>query len=274
MTDSPFPTTRSSPLRVQNFVDFFADHTPLELAEDWDNVGLLLGDADAPVDKVLTCLTLTPDVAAEAIREGAALIVSHHPILFRPVQRLTTTDTQGAMLLDLIRGGVAVYSPHTAFDSAGEGINQQLAQRLDLQDIQPIRPDEAVPGLGSGRYGTLSATVTLESLVARIRAELQAPQVSFVGLPDSPVQSVAVACGAAAEFLRDAHAAGCDVLLTGEARFHSCLEARSLGMGLIIAGHYQTERFAVEQLADLLSRQFQLNACWASLSERDPVSWA
>lgn len=113
---------------------------PPELAEEWDNTGLLIGDRRANVTRVVTCLTLTSDVAAEAVGEKAELIVTHHPVLFRPVKRLTADDPQGAMLLNLIAHGIAVYSPHTSYDSATEGINRQLAELLGLADIQPLRP--------------------------------------------------------------------------------------------------------------------------------------
>jgi dinuclear metal center YbgI/SA1388 family protein len=125
---------------VAAFLDGFA---PPELAADWDNVGLLLGDADAPVQRIMTCLTVTPETAAEALEGGVSLIVTHHPILFRPVQRLTSVTAEGRMLLALVRAGVAVYSPHTAFDNTHGGINEILAGRLGLSELMPLRPGSA-----------------------------------------------------------------------------------------------------------------------------------
>lgn len=113
---------------------------PLHLAAEWDNVGLLLGDAEGSIERVLTCLTLTPESAAEAVAEKADLVVAHHPVFFRPVQRLTTNTTEGRMLLDLARSGVAVYSAHTAYDDAPGGINDQLAAGLGLVEVRPLRP--------------------------------------------------------------------------------------------------------------------------------------
>src|SRR4051812_41482841 len=112
---------------------------PPELAGDWDNVGLLLGDRAAEVQRVMTCLTVTPETAAEAVEAGAGLIVAHHPILFRPIKRLTTATPEGRMLLALVRAGVAVYSPHTAFDNTRGGINDALARKLGLLDVAPLR---------------------------------------------------------------------------------------------------------------------------------------
>jgi dinuclear metal center YbgI/SA1388 family protein len=136
MADS---STTSAPLTVGTVADFLERFAPLDLAADWDNVGLLLGDRSAAVQRALTCLTVTPEVAAEAIEAGAQLIVTHHPILFRAVKRLTTASREGQMVLSLIRAGVAVYSPHTAFDNTTDGINEALARRLDLTEVTPLR---------------------------------------------------------------------------------------------------------------------------------------
>lgn len=113
---------------------------PPPLAADWDNVGLLLGDRAASVSRIMTCLTLTPESAAEAVERQAGLIVTHHPILFRPVKRLCGDDADGRLLLPLARAGVAVYSPHTAWDNAPGGINDVLVSRLGLGEVGPLRP--------------------------------------------------------------------------------------------------------------------------------------
>ena len=129
-------------LTIATVLDFLEQFAPLSLAAEWDNVGLLLGDQAGPVERIMTCLTVTPDSAAEAIENGVQLIVSHHPILFRAVKRLTTATPEGRMLLSLIQTGVAVYSPHTAFDNTKDGINDSLARRLQLSDVRPLRRGE------------------------------------------------------------------------------------------------------------------------------------
>src|SRR5262249_34591660 len=116
---------------------------PCATAAEWDNVGLLLGDPAAGVSRVMTCLTVTPDVSAEAVREGANLIVSHHPVLFRGAKKLTTITPDGAAVLPLLRAGIAVYSPHTAFDNCAGGINDGLCRRLGVTNALPLRPREA-----------------------------------------------------------------------------------------------------------------------------------
>jgi len=126
-------------LSLATVIAFLEQLAPPSLAADWDNVGLLLGDHSASVQRIMTCLTVTPESAAEAVESGAHLVVTHHPILFRSVKRLTAATAEGGMLLSLIRAGVGVYSAHTAYDNASGGINDALATRLQLQDIVPLR---------------------------------------------------------------------------------------------------------------------------------------
>jgi dinuclear metal center YbgI/SA1388 family protein len=362
---------------VADLVQALETIAPLELAADWDNVGLLLGDSAAPVRRVMTCLTVTPASAAEAIDAGAELIVTHHPVLFRPTQRLTSATPEGRVLLSLLRAGVAVYSPHTAFDNAPGGINDILARRLGLTGVGVLRPAEAqrqckivvfVPDAdlvrvsdalfvtgagnigqyrecsfrlagtgtffgsdatnptvgqkgrreevqewrleaicpeaqveravaamrkahsyeepaydvyplrspggrgGAGRVGTLPQPLPLAECAGRLRTVLPAALVQVVGPADRAVSRVAIACGAAGEFLSDAARAGADVFLTGEVRFHDCLSAEARGIALLLPGHYATERCGVEELAVTLQQRLAGLETWPSRRERDPLT--
>jgi dinuclear metal center YbgI/SA1388 family protein len=190
---------------VSDVIQFLETLAAPALAEEWDNVGLLLGDAGSPIRSVMTCLTLTPDVATEAIQRNAGLVVTHHPILFRPIKRLTTETVQGRMLLELIGANVAVYSPHTSFDNGVGGINQWLAEQLELENIGPIRPWEDVPANGSGRQGDLAEPLSWAEFQKHVLAQLNMRQFQSVGSEELTVRRVGIACGAAAEFLQDAH---------------------------------------------------------------------
>lgn len=244
---------------------------PARLAEEWDNVGLLVGNKNWAVKKLMTCLTVTPSSAAEAVEADADLIVTHHPIPFRATKRLTDDDTVGRLLLELIAARVAVYSAHTAFDSAGEGINQRLAEGLGLRGITPLTPH--VEGEGTGRWGWLEEPVSLDELAERLKRFLGVERLQMVGRPDHQVRTAAVGCGAADEFLDAARQNGCDAMILGEARFHTCLEAEATGVGLLLPGHFASERFAVERLAKTLAERFPDVEVWASREEHDPLRW-
>jgi dinuclear metal center YbgI/SA1388 family protein len=254
--------------------DFLERLAPSRLAEEWDNVGLLVGDRRREVQRVMTCLTITPASGAEAIDEKADLIVTHHPLPFRPLKRLTSDTVPGRMLLDLIAAGVAIHSPHTAFDSAGRGINQRLAEGLGLSNILPLEARMGdVDALGSGRFGKLPQAISLGEAARRVKAFLKIEGLHQVGLDGLPVQSIAVACGAAGQFLAPARKVGCQLLVTGETNFHTCLEAEAEGVGLLLPGHYASERFGVEALAEVLADEFAALRVWASQREADPLCW-
>jgi dinuclear metal center YbgI/SA1388 family protein len=250
---------------------FLEQLAPLRLAEEWDNVGLLVGDRSQNVTKLMTCLTVTPASAAEAVESGADLIVTHHPMPFLAPKRLTDATTVGRLLLQLIAAHVAVYSAHTAFDSAREGINERLAAGLELHDVAPLIPHP--DGQGTGRWGRVADGITLGELAQRLKRFLAIERLQVVGRPDRPVRTVAIGCGAADELLDAARQNGCDAMVLGEARFHTCLEAEAVGVGLLLPGHFASERFAVEALAGGLGAQFADVEVWPSRRESDPIWW-
>ncbi len=271
---------------VQTIAALLERFAPTRLAEEWDNVGLLVGDPASEVRRLMTCLTITPASLAEALDRQADLIVTHHPLPFRPLARLTTETTEGRLLLDLIAGHVAVYSPHTAFDSAASGINQRLAAGLALDDITPlvahqdahqdIAPDdiesaEENPALGAGRWGHVDPAVTLAEMADRVKSFLTIDRVRVVGADSQPVTRVATACGSGGSLLDAARRVGCDCLVTGEANFHTCLEAQAAGVALILPGHFASERFAVEALTERLADDLAGVDVWASQHEHDPL---
>lgn len=258
-------------ITVAEIAAFLEQLAPRELAESWDNVGLLVGERRWEVRRLMTCLTITPATAREAQQRKAEMIVAHHPLPFRPLARLTSETTPGRLLLELAAASIAVYSAHTAFDSAREGVNQRLAAGLKLRGITPLVARPTPPG--AGRFGWLAQPAELRELARRVMDFLAIRGLQIVGHPEQPIRMVAVGCGAADELLPAAIALGCDAMILGEARFHTCLEAEAAGVGLILPGHFASERFAVEQLAGTLAERFSGLEVWASRQEHDPLRW-
>ena len=257
---------------IRAFCEYLHNLAPLKLAEEWDNVGLLVGDSSRILQRVMTCLTITPYSAAEAIADKADLIVAHHPLLFRPLKTITNDTPVGRMLLQLIHHQVAIYSAHTAFDAAGDGINQQLADGLALVDVQPLyKPDADDVSVGTGRKGMLPAAASLDQVSENLKKFLGLPHVRVVGTPDLSIQQVAIACGSAGQVLPQVRAAQCELLVTGETSFHTCLEAEALNIGLLLVGHFASERFAMETLARRIAADHHNLHVWASQREVDPL---
>ena len=264
----------SESVTVADFVRELDRLAPTDLDESWDNTGLLWGDEAWPVAGCTTCLTLTPDVAAEAVARGDGLVVTHHPVLFRPVQRVTAGDAEGRMLLDLAAAKVAVFSPHARWDNTSGGINDRLCERFGLSNVRPLRVRDDLPGeepRGAGRVGDLAEPLPFVAFAERVRAAMGLPGLDAVPT-DRPVRRVGVACGSAGEYLADAVAAGCEAFVTGEARFHTALAARSAGVGMILLGHYASERFSLDLLAEELTAAFPAVPVRSSGVERDPLT--
>ena len=260
-------------LKIRQIADFLERFAPQELAESWDNVGLLVGDMEQSVERVMTCLTITPASVAEAINAKAELIVAHHPLPFHPLARITTDSHEGRLLLPLLSADIAIYSPHTAFDSATDGINSTFAKGLGLKEVRPLVPSEtAGAALGAGRWGRLPGEATLASLARQVAKFLKTDKVQLVGDADKTLRTVAIACGSAGEMLESAMARSCDCFITGETSFHTCLAAEASETSLILTGHYASERFAVEWLAQVLSVEFKAISSWASRDEADPLT--
>jgi dinuclear metal center YbgI/SA1388 family protein len=251
---------------------------PPAWAEDWDRVGLVLGEPSAPVSRVLCVVDCVPETAAEALDLGADLIVAHHPLLLRGVSSVAPTTYKGRIIHQLIRNDVALYVAHTNADVANPGVSDALAARLGLRDLRPLRPAaEGSPaaggGRGTGRIGTLPAPLTLAELteVAARALPGTAWGVRAAGPPEHPVRSVAVCGGAGDAFLADVLAAGVDAYLTADLRHHPASEHLAAGgPALLDAAHWATERPWLDELADYLRETLGVET---TVSDLDTDPW-
>ena len=246
---------------------------PLRLAADWDSVGLLVAPHRDQIDRVMTCLTLTPEVVAEAVREGADLVVSHHPLPFRPMQRITTATGPGRAVLDLIHAGAGIWSSHTAWDSAAGGINDQLAHLLELAHVSPIGPDLHLPQVGFGRAGVAGENCTVADVAARAGKALGVSRVQLAGNATRAAGRVGIVCGSGGDCLEEGRQSGCHTLVTGEIKLHQAIEAVAAGLAVVAVGHHASERFSMDVLAGRLAAAVVGLSCWASRDERDPLGW-
>ena len=257
--------------RLGIICDHLESLAPARLSAEWDNIGLLVGDREAEIARIMTCLTITNDTVKEAVKQQADLIVVHHPLPFQPLSRLTNDTPEGRYLLELVAARIHIFSPHTAWDSAAGGINQKLAEGIELSDITPLLPDKIDPGVGEGRSGALARGGQVTDVANRVKEFLKIPRLRVVGDPQQEINRVAVGCGSAATFLKAAKDCDCQMLLTGEASFHHCLAAEASGIVLLLAGHFASERFSMQILADSLAMQFTELEVWCSEMERDPI---
>lgn len=239
---------------------------PLRFAESWDNVGLLLGDPAAPAATVLLTIDLTPNVVAEATRLGATMVVAYHPPIFKAQTRVVAGDLAYAIL----RAGLSVYSPHTAFDVCTGGTNDALGDLVGLAGRTPLRRHPADPDRGIGRVG--SVDTTREALIAQVRERLSLPRLLVAGPPSGVARRVVVCAGAAGSLLGDAISAGADVVLAGELSHHDALRADRAGITAIVTLHSNAERLALPALAARLRTLLGGVTVHVSAEDRDPFT--
>ncbi|QDV25685.1 Nif3-like dinuclear metal center hexameric protein [Aureliella helgolandensis] len=257
---------------VADIATWMQQIAPLELGESWDNLGLLLGDRRAPVEALMTCLTLNSATVGEAIEQAVGMVIAHHPLPFKPLSKITCDEVTGELVWKLAGAGIAVYSPHTAWDSAPAGINAQLAMQLGMRDATPLIPSsiEGLTQLGAGRIGNLPMPLTGSEVAAILKDLHPTARPRGVGLGQR-VSRVGIACGSGGGLLPAALEQGCELFLTGEATYHTCLGAEEAGVALLMIGHHASERFSLETLAQHISTEFPSIRTWASKNEKDPV---
>jgi dinuclear metal center YbgI/SA1388 family protein len=230
---------------------------PASWAEDWDRVGLVLGEPTETVRRVLLAVDVVPETASQAIEIGAQLVVAHHPLFLRGVSTVAPTTYKGRIVHQLIRAGVALFVAHTNADVANPGVSDALAERVGLRGLRPLRPATgaaAGEGRGLGRIGELSEPVRFGDFLTGLAAALpRTPSgIRAAGDPDRMVRTVAVCGGAGDGFLADA--ADADVYLTADLRHHPASEhLADRGPALVDATHWATERPWLDTVAERLA---------------------
>lgn len=213
--------------RLSDVIAVFHELYPPGTAQDWDAVGLAVGDPNATVEKILFAVDPVETVVDEAIAWGADLILTHHPLFLRGVHSVAATTAKGALVHRLISGGCALFVAHTNADAAPGGVADALAEVLGVEGRAPLVPGDD-PERGIGRVGTLPEPMSLGSFARRAAAVLPATVqgIRVAGDPDATVQRVAVVGGAGDSLFDDVRASGADVYVTGDLRHHPASELR------------------------------------------------
>ena len=242
---------------VKDVLNFIETLAPRSMKMDWDNVGLLCGDPDQEVTKILVALDPFEDVCAEAERIGAQLIVTHHPLIFRAPKAVTTETSVGRCIRFLCKHDISAINAHTNLDCAPGGVNDVLADRLGLSGVCVIKP-EGVDAQGREwgllRQGEVEPQ-SLEEFLSLVRERLGIPVLRYAE-GGKRVRKVAVGGGACATELLDAVDAGCDTFVTSDIKYNQFWDAHDLGLNLIDAGHFYTENPVCDALAGRLRQAF------------------
>lgn len=229
---------------IKDILEFFEEFAPVDTAMDFDNCGLLVGNQNTPITRVLVALDITNEVVDEADKQNAQLIISHHPVIFNAIKRLDAN----AVPYRLAQKNISAVCMHTNLDlSESFGVNICLANAVELKNIKPCKSGECM------FIGDISTDI--ESFAKKVKENLDCNGLRYTDVKKK-INKVVVSSGAGGSNVPFAFAEGADVLLTGEIKHHEILLANELGMSIIDAGHFKTEDIVISSLCRKLSERF------------------
>lgn len=268
-------------VKIYQVVDALEHYAPLPLQEGYDNAGLQVGLTEAvEVSGALLCLDVTEDVVDEAIRKGCNLIVSHHPLIFRKLARISDENYVQRTVRKAIKNDIAIVSMHTNMDVAKGGVNFKIAEKLGLRNLRFFGGEKEIDGVkgGEGVIGEITDEtdvlhadgIAADDLVLMLRERFQAECVQCNQLLRRPIRKVAL-CGGAGSFLLDAAiAAGADAFITGEMHYHEFF-GHEQEIQICVIGHYQSEQFTSEIFRSIITEKCPGVKCEISEINTNPI---
>lgn len=259
------------PMKVKDIIALLEAEVPLRWQESYDNAGLAVGNPEAEVEGVLIALDATEEVVDEAIREGAQMVITHHPIIFRPIKRLAEENRQQRTIAKAIRHGIALYAAHTNLDSAPEaGISHHLARLFGVQ-VESLLEQGSEEGVGIGVVGVLPQAVETDNFLTLIKERLGVEALRHSTVRTPQVQRVAICSGSGGGLIEEAERAGADIYIAADFKYHDFVDADR--MVLVDVGHFESEICAIEILFDILSKKITTFAPRKSACAENPVKY-
>ncbi|MCK5203798.1 MAG: Nif3-like dinuclear metal center hexameric protein [Desulfobacterales bacterium] len=241
---------------------------PPWLAEEWDNVGLQIGDPRLPVRRIWVALDPSPEVVKAACGKDVDLLITHHPLIFRPLKSIDFDTPAGSIIQIASQHQLAIFCAHTNLDIVRDGVNDVLAKRLGLKHLgilEPVKIGEPLKngnlplvggevGHGIGRIGSLAKTTSLKSLALMVKEKLKLEFAKVTGNPELKVARVAICSGSGSSLMQTFISSGAQVYISGDIRYHDARDAESVNRGIIDIGHFPSEHLMVGALAHQLEK--------------------
>ncbi len=260
-------------MTIQDVTTYLESIAPTDLQESYDNAGLIVGQPATEVTGVLTSLDCTEDIIAEAKARGCNLVVAHHPIVFRGLKRFNGSDYVQRTVIKAIKEDIAIYAIHTNLDNVRhQGVNERIAERLGLQNLRLLGPKNEEGTIGSGMLGELPSALPERDFLQLLKDRMETPVIKHTVLRGQPVRTVALCGGAGGFLLPMAKRAGAQVFVTSDYKYHEFFDADG---EIIICdiGHYESEQFTTQLLAELLIKKFRTFAVLCTERITNPVRY-
>ena len=255
-------------MKVKDIIKVIEEFAPLSIQEGWDNSGLCIGSPEDEVTSVLLALDCTPALVDEAIQCGADMIVTHHPLIFSGLKRISTDDIIGETVIKAIKAGIAIYAAHTSADKVLEGVSGAMAARLELENVQVLDPDG--DGTGLGAVGDLRTPLNGHQVLELISEKFKPGAIRSSKPLDGEVSRIAMCGGSGSSLISAAKKAGAQVYISGDISYHNFFTPE--GFMIVDIGHYESEIEIVDILFSLITKNFPTFAVRITQNlKRNPV---
>ena len=230
---------------------FFDESYPLDLAYEWDNVGLQIGTLNKPITGALITLDVTKEVVDEALKNNCNLIIAHHPLIFTPLKNILSDAYKGHLIEMLIKNDITVYVSHTNYDLGHSGMNTVLSEKLELHDSKILEMVSETHGIG--KIGKLPKKMPLKEAVEYVKTKLEIAHGRLIThRPKKNVEVIAISGGSGASHMFEAKRQGADLYITGDVSYHHAHDMLQMGLTGLDIGHYAEKHFAVALKTELL----------------------
>lgn len=259
-------------MKVKDVIRALEQFAPLPLQEDYDNAGLQVGLTETDVSGALLCLDVTETIVDEALSSGCNLIVSHHPLLFRKLSRISNETFVQRIVIKALQHGIAIVSMHTNIDNAPGGVNFKIAEKLNMNGMQFFGASKTAEGVtgGSGVIGTLTEALDAQTFIAQLKSVFDVACVQCNELLERKIRRVAICGGAGSFLLNDAVKAGADAFVTGEMHYHDYFDCEQK-IQIAVIGHYQSEQFTTELFRSIIEEKCPGVRCFIAQTNTNPI---
>jgi dinuclear metal center YbgI/SA1388 family protein len=259
-------------MKIRNIIQHLESIAAPEFQEDYDNSGLIAGNTEAVCTGVLVSLDCTEDLVLEALEKNCNLIVSHHPLIFHPLRRITPENGVGKALIAALRADIAIYAIHTNLDNVLGGVNARIADKIDLVNRKILIPKGGNPAIGSGMIGDLKKAVSEGQFLKQLKEDFRVPVIRHSPLTGKPVSRVALCGGAGSFLISNALQEGAVFFISADIRYHEFFDGEGK-MVIADIGHFESEQFTMDLLYDVILEKFPNFAVLKSGTVTNPVNY-
>ena len=259
-------------MKIKEVITHLERLAPLAFQEDYDNSGLICGNPDIECSGILVSLDCTEEVVLEAAEKGYNLLITHHPLIFRPIRSITVQHGTGRALVAAIKADLTIYAIHTNLDNIKSGVNATIADKLGLSDRKILLPAGEIPDVGSGLLGTLNKAMTETQFLEQIKQAFGTPVIRHSPLRGKPVSRVALCGGSGSFLISNALQAGADFFISADIKYHDFFSGEAQ-MVIADIGHFESEQFTVDLLLSVILKKFPNFAVLKSGKVTNPVNY-